>query len=319
MTFKSKTKYTWEGWESSGNEDWVFAVKHPCELMGVHAKLIDKELKESEKIEYCLYSPRNSSTSNSFGIKSEESSWGVCITDKRFIISQNRHVKDIEPRIFSINLQDVIYFNIGRDLLLSWFSITYIQYGETKKLNILFKSNGKHHFDKVIRSYKKHCISINTDDFVMDTFTPASFIHKVTDSIHRDYLKTLMSSGEKCFLTFSSQYVWGKVTNRKSLFRKEQSAYPTSKATVLFTDKSILIARNSLIFPKDKLYGVDIQLILLGKVKSIFLLEEKNNESKIDKLRIYLINNNILDICFLSIDEQVRIFLNNIKGFLVAK
>ena len=44
MMFKSKTKYTWEGWESSGKEDWVFSVKHPCGLIDVHAKLIDNQL-----------------------------------------------------------------------------------------------------------------------------------------------------------------------------------------------------------------------------------------------------------------------------------
>ena len=75
--FKSKTKYTWDGWESSGKEDWVFSVKHPCELIGVHAKLIDAQLKDSEKVGYCIYSPRVSSTSTPFGLKAAESSSGV--------------------------------------------------------------------------------------------------------------------------------------------------------------------------------------------------------------------------------------------------
>ena len=104
-----KTKYTWEGWESSGREDWVFSVKHPCELMGVHAKLIDKELKETEQVEYCIYSPRVSSTSTPFGLKTEETSCGICVTDKRFIVSKNRHIKDIEPSLTSIDFADIIY------------------------------------------------------------------------------------------------------------------------------------------------------------------------------------------------------------------
>ena len=125
MTFKSKTKYTWEGWDSSGEEAWVFAVPHPYELMGVHAILIDKELKDSEKIEQCIYSPRVSTISTPFGLTSEQSSWGVCVTDKRFIISQNRHVKGIEPCVTSVDFHNIIYCNIGSVLLLSWFSITY--------------------------------------------------------------------------------------------------------------------------------------------------------------------------------------------------
>ena len=208
--FKSKTKYTWEGWESSGKEDWVFGVERPCELMGVHAKLIDKEIHESEKIGHCIYAPRVSSTSTPFGLKSEESSWGVGVTDKRFIISQNRHVKGIEPSVVSIDFKDIMYCNIGSALLLSWFSITYIQDGKIEKLNILFSSNGKHHFAKAVRAYKKYCCPLDTDNFVLDASTPGTFIHKVTDSIHRNYLKTLMSSGEKCILTFSCQYILEK-------------------------------------------------------------------------------------------------------------
>jgi hypothetical protein len=311
---KRKSKFRWEGWESSGREDWVFGVEHPRDLMGIHAKLIDKELNESEKIEHCLYSPRVSSISPPFGLKSEESSWGICVTDKRFIISQNRHIKGIEPRVVSIDFQDIMYCNIGSALLLSWFSITYLQDGQTKKLNILFSSNGKHHFAKAIRVYKKYCRPINTDDFVLDAPTPASFIHKVSDSIHRNYLKTLMSSGEKCILTFSCQYIWDKTLRRNSLFSKKQSTYLTSKATVLFTDKSLFIARNSLAFSIGN--SVDIQLIPLEKVKSTFLLEEKIDDSMISKLRVDLVNNSVLDIRFLSIDEQVRIFLNNIGGLL---
>lgn len=104
IKFKSKTKYAWEGWESSGREAWVFNVEHPCELMGVHAGLIDNQLNEGEKVEYCIYSPRVSSTSTPFGLKAEESSCGLCITNNRFIVSKNKHIKGIEPR-FLLNLR----------------------------------------------------------------------------------------------------------------------------------------------------------------------------------------------------------------------
>ena len=78
MTFKSKTKYTWEGWNSRGKEPLVFSVDHPRELMGAHAKLIDNQLGELEKIECCLYSPRVSSTSTPFGLKVDKFSYGLC-------------------------------------------------------------------------------------------------------------------------------------------------------------------------------------------------------------------------------------------------
>ena len=103
MSFKSKTKYTWEGWESKGREASVFGVNHPCELMGVHAKLIDNELKPNEKIECCIYSPRVSATMTPFGLEAKRASYGLCVTDKRFIISQNCHVKGLDPDLLSVN------------------------------------------------------------------------------------------------------------------------------------------------------------------------------------------------------------------------
>jgi len=312
--FKSKTKYTWEGWESTGRESWVFGVEHPRNLMGAHAKLIDKELNESEKIEHCIYAPCISSTITPFGLKSEKYSWGVCVTDKRFVISQNRHLKGIEPDVVSIDFQDILYCNIGSALLLSWFSITYIQDGKIEKLNILFSSNGKHHFAKAVRAYKKYCCPLDTDNFVLDASTPGTFIHKVTDSIHRNYLKTLMSSGEKCILTFSCQYILEKAVGRKFLFGRKQNACLFGKATVLFTDKSLLIARNSLDFSIGN--NIDIQLISLEKVKSIFVREENINNQMIHKLRVNFISNDTLYIPLFSIDEKIRIFLENISGLL---
>jgi hypothetical protein len=32
MRLKRKSKITWEGWKSRGNEPQVFSVEHPCEL-----------------------------------------------------------------------------------------------------------------------------------------------------------------------------------------------------------------------------------------------------------------------------------------------
>jgi len=313
--FKSKTKYTWEGWDSSGREDWVFSVKHPCELIGVHAKLIDNELKDSEKIEYCIYAPRVSSTKTPFGLKSEESSCGVCVTDSRFIITKNRHIKGMEPTLASIDFKDIVYFNIGSALLLSWVSTTYIQDTKLKHLSILFGSNGRHHFEKALRSYKKYCQDINTEKFDLDTFSASGFIHKIPDSIHRNHLKTLISQNERCILTFGCHYLWHKVSAKKSLLRRVEESYVTSKASVLFTGKAILIARNGL----DVSIGncVDVLNVSLDKAGSIFLLEEKTGDSAIHKLRVNFIKEvQPLDISLISLDEKAEVFLDNIQLLL---
>jgi hypothetical protein len=316
--FKSKTKYTWEGWDSSGREDWVFSVKHPCELIGVHAKLIDAQLKESEKVEYCIYSPRVSSTSTPFGLKAAESSSGVCVTNKRFIISNSKHVKGIEPTLSSISFEDILYFNIGSAMLLSWFSLGFIKQGELDRATIIFSSNGKHHFQKALRVFKKHEPAISTDDFKLDSSSPAAFIHRIKDKIHRDYLKTLLSDHEKCILTFSCRYIWEKVLNKRSLLkRKNQVPYLTSKATVLLTNKALMVARDSLEHSIGT--SVDVLNISLDKVKSVILYEENFNTERIHRLKASFnqeTRRNILDIAFTDIDEETSIFLNNIPSLL---
>jgi len=316
--FKSKTKYTWEGWESSGREDWVFSVEHPCELIGVHAKLIDQQLNESEKVEYCIYSPRVSSTSTPFGFKAAESSSGICVTDKRFIISNNRHIKGIEPTVSSINFEDILSFNFGSAMLLSWFSLGFISQGELKQLTIIFSSNGKHHFQKALRLFKKYEPTINTDDFKLNSSLPEAFIHRIKDKIHRDYLKTLLSEHEKCILTFSCRYIWERVLNKHSLFKREkQLTYITSKATVILTNKALMIARDDC---KDSIgTSVDVFNISLDKVKNIILYAENFNTKKIYKLKISFnreIRQNMLEIDFTDIDEETSILLNDIPSLL---
>jgi len=318
--FKSKTKYTWEGWDSSGKEDWVFGVKHPCELMGAHAKLIDKELKADEKIEGCLYAPRVSSTSTPFGLVAEESSYGLCVTDRRFIISKNRHIKGAEPDLTSINFDDILYFHIGSALLLSWFSVTYVLDGKLNSVPIIFSSNGKHHFEKALRAYKKYRNAINANDFSIDTFWVGSFLHKIRDSIHRNHLKTLISTNEKCILTFSSQYLWQKIVRKKLLSRKEKTFYPTSKATVLLTNKSIMIAYNSLDFSIGS--DVDVLMIPLDRVAKVFLSNENIENGMTHKLRVSFlteVKDNTLDISLMSLDENAKISINNLQSILNKK
>lgn len=318
--FKSETKYTWEGWESSGREDWVFGVAHPRELMGAHAKLIDKELKADEKIEGCLYAPRVSATSTPFGLVAEESSYGLCVTDKRFIISKDRHAKEIEPVVTSINFDDVLYFHIGSVLLLSWFSVTYVKDGKVNIVPIIFGSNGKHHFERALRACKKYYVPINTDAVDIESFSTGSFLYKIKNSIHRNYLKTLISTNEKCILSFPSQYIWEKVVRRKSLLRREKTFYPTSSATVMLTNKSIMLARDSLEFSIGS--SVDVLIIPLYRISSALFYTENMDDEIVYKLRLSFLKDaqgNTLDISLARMDVNAEIFIDNIQLLLNKK
>lgn len=307
---KTKSKYTWEGWNSSGNEDWVFSVKHPCELIGVHAKLIDKELKESEKIEYCVYAPRVSSTSTPFGLKCEEASRGICVTDKRFIISENRHIEGTEPKVSIIDFEDIRYFTIGNVLLLGWFSIHYRSDDNAKDITVLYSSTGRHHFEKLIRSYKKYSPEIHVDTYDVESYHASSFIYNIKDNMHRDDLKKLISSGEKCVSTFLCKYLWGVLPKKRWFWGRREDIPLTNNATILLTNKSLLVARSG----RGDSGGVaiDVMDIPLKKIKNAAVSRERKNEVIFYQLKISFSNreeDEILEVPLLDKDTNIGTFL----------
>lgn len=289
-------KYTWEGWDSSGEEDWVFAVEHPQELMGTHARLIDSAVKETEKVEACIYAPRVPSTSTPFGLKSEESSCGLCLTDKRFIVTKDRHIKGMEPELFSVGFEDIVYFNFGKAMLLSWFSIKYLSEGYSKQLTVIFSANGRHHFEKALRSYKKYCRAVDAEVLNFISFSPASLLYKITDTFHRGCFKNIFSLNEKGILAFVC-YCSG------------------DKATFLLTTKSLMMARSS----RESAIGTatDILIIPLEKIKNVSLAEIPDNNAIGYDFRIeFKKQENVLSLSLSVIEGKSIIGLENLESLL---
>ncbi len=152
----------------------------------------------------------------------------------------------------------------------------------------------------------------------MDSSSPAAFIYRIKDKIHRDYLKTLLSNQEKCILTFSCRYIWEKILSKRSLLkRNKEASYVTSKTTVLLTNKAFMLAKDGLGHSIGT--SVDIFNISLDKVKSIILFEENLDTEKIHKLRVSFnkdVRQNILELTFTDADEETKIFLNDIPSLL---
>jgi len=317
MRLKHKSKFTWEGWKSRGNEPQVFSVEHPCELIGTHAKLIDAQLGESEKIEYCLYSPRVSSTTTPFGLKVKESSCGLCITDKRFIISRDRHINNVEARVDSIRLDDILYFNIGKALLLGWFSITYSQGGRNNQESILFCSTGKNHFERVIRSYKKYWNGFDPDEHGLESFSLGNFIHRIQNKSHAECFRTLVSSGEKCLLSFPCKYLCVRYGGKRFFFRQKQPQYFLNDATCFLTNKALLLARDSLGGGIE--YGIDVLLIPFEKVKAVDILEEQLKTKVVHRMKIFFKNGlkeESLEMPLVADIQNIKFMINVFKAFL---
>ena len=315
--FKSKTKYKWEGWKSSGNEAGVFDVEHPRELMGVHAKLIDNQLKEPEKVEYCLYSPRLHSTSTPFGLKTKEASSGLCITDNRFIISQNSHIDGVAPAVTTIDFREITYINIGSALLLGWFSISYARDANIQNIAILFKATGRHHFEKCMRSFTKYNVAAGSNKPGVRLFPASGFIPTISDTNHRERMKNLIDPRGLCVLTFPCHYLCYKSKKRRFLSFKEEDYCVTSNATVLLTAKALLLARDSLRFSIGS--SVDILNIPLEKIAAITRSIENAGDCVIHTLKIHLdtvAKNSALNISLIAQNEDIEVYINKIVSFL---
>lgn len=270
VMLKNKTKYRYEGWEPSGKGEWVFKVDHPRELMGLHAELIDCELRESEKVEYCFYSPRRvSSASLPFGLKAEEASYGICLTDQRIIISKNTRPRYGTPILILLDFRNILYFHIGDALLVGWLAIHHAEHGQPEEMVILFPSTGREHFEKMIRALKKRWRQAETRTSNMQSFSPSSFINRVEEVAHRNDLKKLMSSSEECICASSCSCFWDIVKRRSFSNRKDCETYVTSKATLLLTTKGLLIVRND----RGRAYydAIDVLNLPLEKIKEFSL------------------------------------------------
>ena len=201
-----------------------------------------------------------------------------------------------------------MYFNIGKALLLGWFSINYQRNGQEAQESILFGSIGKHHFEKAIRSYKEYSLA---NDLDKETFSPGSFIYKIENKIHAEYLKTLLAHGERCFSTFSCQYLWQKMIKESSFFGKKKTVSPMSQATFLLTNKALLLARDSLGGGIDT--GVELQNIPIDKIKAVSCTEENLDGHILRRLKLMLAE----DICVVEMplvtDEDC---INNLLNFL---
>jgi len=314
---KNKTKYAWEGWTSSGNEPCVFSVAHPSELIGAHAKLIDGILRSSEKIEKCLYAPRATSTQAPFSFKHENASYGLCVTDQRFIISKDTHTKAETPTVILIDFDDILFFHIGKALLLGWFSIGYHKDGHVIQENILYSSIGQHHFEKAVRSCKKHWNACLGADLGQIPFAPASLMHKAEDKIHAQHLKTLMSSGEQCQLIFSCQYLWEEKEKKRQLFRLAKPRNFLSGATCVLTDKTLLLARNSLGGNLDR--GVDVLVLPLEHIQAIKFVEERLDTKEVWRLKVYfkkMSDQEKIEIPLVLERERIELFIQIILAHI---
>jgi hypothetical protein len=90
-----------------------------------------------------------------------------------------------------------------------------------------------------------------------------------------------------------------------------------SKATVLLTNKALMIARDAIEYSPG--ISIDILNIALDNVKNIVLLKDNLNGKTIYRLKIYFqieLESNALEIVLTDVDEEIGILLNDTLSLL---
>jgi hypothetical protein len=148
-------------------------IDEPGNLYGVHADLIEGTLGRGEKILYLIYSPvwesekalldlhnftaaHWESKKEIFGLSVYPASHAVAVTERRFIISEDRHLEGIPPTVQSIPFDRVISVELGSALLLAWLAIQFVDQDQLSSTALLYtNSSGKDHFHRAILEYRK--------------------------------------------------------------------------------------------------------------------------------------------------------------------
>ncbi len=142
-------------YHSSGKEPYVFRAEGPEGLIGVHAGLIASALRPEERIHYLLYAPIRRAEKAPFHIQADPGSHAVAVTGHRFLISRDLHDEVSAPSIQSIPFSQVLCVEIGSDLLLGWLVISFESEGTVSRSSLLYTSTGSHHFESVVREYRR--------------------------------------------------------------------------------------------------------------------------------------------------------------------
>lgn len=126
-----------------------------------------------------------------------------------------------------------------------------------------------------------------------------------------------MTSGEKCLATFSCRYSWARKSEKRLFPWPKQPQYFFSDATCFFTNKVLLLARDSM--GGGLTQGTDILTVPLDKIRTAEVSEEYLGIKVIHKLKICFKNDpaeGILEIPLLVDIQNVKLMVNIFQGFL---
>ncbi|MEN6319399.1 MAG: hypothetical protein ABFD82_11675 [Syntrophaceae bacterium] len=257
-------------YRSSGRESHVFKAERPAGLLGAHVDLITSSLKPEENIQYLLYAPIREAGNAPFGIHAEPASHALAVTDKRFLISKDRHIDTDAPTVQDIPFSHVISVEVGNALLLGWLAIRFIENGQVSCASLFYTARGSHHFEAAIREFRnKHG---KTHTHLSAGGITWNEVWEHTPKSQAAILKPLTLEDEKPLYLFHSSETWNMEKKRR------KKVCLAAEGRLLVTDRGLIHAVDEQpIAPHILSYGVNVCCISLAAVLSAEYVEMKKH------------------------------------------
>jgi hypothetical protein len=256
-------------WPSSGREPYVFKVDKPQDLPGFHAELIESTLRHDEKLYYLLYSPIWYGSETPFGARTFPASHAVAVTENRFIISEDRHIRGIEPTIQSTSFDRILTIELGNALIMGWFVIRFAGTDGISSTSLLYTATGQEHFETVVRQYRRMIkLRWNREELKAIRWKD---VWLNTQRIQRDMLKSIVLERELPLLAVRSSEVWGGIKRRW----KKRPVCLAAEGILIFTNLGILYAVDEPpIRPEILSFGVNLTCVPFEAMKGAVLFEK---------------------------------------------
>jgi len=227
-------------------------------------------------------------------------SHAVAVTDQRFIISEDRHIKGITPTVQAIPFQEVICVELGSALILGWLSIRFVENNRLSSTGLLFTtSTGRDHFHAAVREYRR-VIGSPGEELQRGTIPWEEVWHQ-TALLQRERLKLLILKREQPVCVIHSSETWGM----------EKRGW--KKRPLCLNAKGIFVATNfGLIYAVDEpplkpgmvSFGINVCCIPPDVLKTATLLEKKAHEHNLRFLRFEIGRDSASLHCDIPFDDR---------------
>lgn len=263
----------------------VFPVAEPDGLPGIHPDLIAEALLPGERIRSLLYAPIWDGDEAPFGIRGEQASHSIALTEGRFIISRDRHNKRRPPQVQAIPLDRVLAVEFGSSLLPGWFVVRFADASELRTVSLLYEATyGREHFAALVREYR--AAARPTQELPGAAPRPTwSALWRRMSPRQAARLRPILCEDETLLAFTTSSQTWG---TRRSLLGSVP-ACAAEEGVLVVTDHGLVRVENEPDLRPDLWsFGINVCCVPHGAVRSSTIVERVSAGIPLQCLRLEL-------------------------------